>query len=95
MSTLQSQYSHKSILKLFTLKIKLIWDFRGGNGSGTAKHHVIHLNEFIERESIADTTAHHESLSESHSIAYLITPKENMITLRDALKPNRGEKYDE
>ena len=77
------------------MKIKLIWDFRGSNGAGTAKHHVIHLNEFIDRESISATTAHHESLSEFHSIAYLITPKKNMILLRDALKPNRGEKYDE
>lgn len=72
-------------------RIKLIWDFRGEGALQTAKHHAIHLNEFLEREQIADSFGDCTQISEMHSIAFVITDKTNMIILRDALKPNRGE----
>lgn len=76
-------------------KIKLIWDFRGLDAFEIAKHHSIHLNEFLVKEQVADSTADYFQITEQHSIAFVITDKENMVVLRDALKPNRGEVYKE
>ena len=71
--------------------IKLIWDFKGEVAHKTAEHHVIHLKEYnnIEKHSIEDIGC--ESLSELHSIAYMIVSQTEMRQLRDILKPHRGE----
>lgn len=74
-----------------TDRIKLIWDFKGEVALNTAKHHQIHLDEFVAIEKIPNTNSGFEQLSEFHSIAYLVVDKENMIAVRDALKPHRGE----
>lgn len=71
-------------------KIKLIWDFFGEDGLETAKHHAIHLEEFCKREGITQYGCGSEQ-KESHSEAYLIVDQENMIPVRDALRPKRGE----
>lgn len=76
-------------------KIKLIWDFRGEGALQTAKHHAVHLNEFLEREKVLDSSGDYAQISQMHSIAFVISDKSNMIVLRDALKPNRGEVYQE
>lgn len=75
-------------------RIKLIWDFRGEAAQKTATHHEIHLNEFIDREGIKETEAGSSLVSSMHSIAFLITPESNMIMLRNALRPSRGEIYE-
>jgi len=72
-------------------RIKLIWDFRNNEAEKIAAHHVKHLNEYIVSENIKDTSAGFELITPNYYIAYLITDKSNMITLRDALKPHRGE----
>lgn len=72
-------------------RIKLIWDFRGPDAHTTAKHHQIHLDEYVEIEKTLDTVSGIEQLSEFHSIAFLTVDRENMIAVRDALKPHRGE----
>ena len=74
-------------------KIKLIWDFRGPDASEIAKHHEIHLREFIEREGLELNITGHQDLSELHSIAYLVVKESAMIPVRDALLPHRGELY--
>lgn len=75
-------------------KIKLIWDFRGPASSKTAEHHEIHLKEFIEIEKIPLNITGFEIYNEMHAIAYMVVTDENMIAVRDALKPHRGEWYD-
>lgn len=72
-------------------RIKLIWDFRGEAALNTAKHHQIHLDEYVQIEKIPDTVSGFEQLSEFHSIAFLTVNRENMLAVRDALKPHRGE----
>jgi hypothetical protein len=72
-------------------KIKLIWDFKGDDAQQTAEHHKIHLTEFAERENLSLTTAAVETLNENHTIAYIIVVEPEMIKVRDALLPNRGE----
>lgn len=73
--------------------IKLIWDFRGPASAQTAKHHEIHLKQYIAAEKLAVDITGHQSFGELHAIAFMVVEKANMIKVRDALKPHRGEVY--
>ena len=75
-------------------QIKLIWDFRGQASSKTAEHHEIHLIEYIVAEKLSLPITGFEIISEMHAIAFMVVTEENMILVRDALKPHRGELYD-
>lgn len=75
--------------------IKLIWDFRGPAAAKTAEHHVIHLKEYIQIEQLEVNITGFSDLSEMHSIAYMVVPEHKMIAFRDALKPHRGQVYEE
>lgn len=74
-------------------QLKLIWDFRGPNALLTAKHHDIHLKEYIAIEKLNITITGVETLSEMHTIAFLVVDEADMKPLRDALKPHRGQVY--
>ena len=76
------------------MKLKLIWDFYGEDAKPTAEHHVVHLKQFSEKENIPFFGAGIDSISEIHTIAYLIIDEKNMIPVRDALKPKRGERVE-
>lgn len=75
--------------------IKLIWDFRGEMGLKTAEHHAIHLREYFQREKNSEPILGFEAVNEMHAIAYVVVPHEDMIPLRNILKPHRGEWYSE
>lgn len=72
-------------------RIKLIWDFRGPDALHTAEHHQIHLDEFVAAKKIAETQSGFEELSEFYAIAFLTVNQEDMLAVRDALRPHRGE----
>ena len=74
-------------------KIKLIWDFQGPASEKTAEHHEIHLKEFIVIEKLEINITGFEVKSEMHAIAFMVVTDKNMIQVRDALKPHRGEVY--
>ncbi|WP_162126206.1 hypothetical protein [Flavobacterium phycosphaerae] len=74
-------------------KIKLIWDFRGPDAALTAEHHEIHLKEYIVIEKLPLNITGFEIKNELHTIAFMVVTEENMILVRDALKPHRGEVY--
>lgn len=74
-------------------KIKLIWDFRGQDATRIAEHHEIHLKEFIAIENFPMDITGFEIVNEMYAIAYMVVTDENMIQVRDALKPHRGEVY--
>lgn len=74
-------------------QIKFIWDFRGPNGEQIAKHHLIHLKEFIEREQLEIKISGIESINDMHHIAFMVVPESLMKSLRDILKPHRGQIY--
>ncbi|MBL7885145.1 MAG: hypothetical protein JNJ52_00215 [Flavobacterium sp.] len=76
-------------------RIKLIWDFRGPASAKTAEHHEIHLKEYIAIERLPISITGFEVLNEMHAIAYMVVTDEHMIQVRDALKPHRGELYNE
>ncbi len=74
-------------------KIKLIWDFRGPDAAKIAEHHEIHLKEYIVLEEILLNITGYETINELYSIAFMVVTEENMIAVRDALKPHRGAIY--
>ena len=74
-------------------KIKLIWDFRGPASAKTAEHHEIHLKEYSTIEKLPLKITGFEILHEMHAIAYMVVTEGQMIAVRDALKPHRGELY--
>jgi hypothetical protein len=76
-------------LTLSLLTNKLIWDFRGPFRK-TAEHHEIHLKEYIVMENCHK---HYRFQGEMQAIAFMVVTDENMIQVRDALKPHRGEVY--
>lgn len=74
-------------------KLKLIWDFRGPASQKTAEHHLIHLKEYIATNNLDITITGVETLSDMHSIAFIVVDESEMKPLRDALKPHRGQVY--
>lgn len=76
-------------------QIKLIWDFRGQAAAKTAEHHEIHLKEYIAIEKLQPNITGFEIKNEMFAIAFMVVTDENMIAVRDALKPHRGEIYTE
>lgn len=74
-------------------QIKLIWDFRGPASAKTAEHHEIHLKEYITIEKLPIVITGFEINNEMHAIAFMVVNDEQMIQLRDILKPHRGELY--
>ncbi|WP_124980017.1 hypothetical protein [Nonlabens xiamenensis] len=72
-------------------KLKLIWDFKGPAARPTAEHHLVHLNEFLEIESIDSLACGVEQLHDNHWIAFVALNEEFMPLVRDRLKPHRGQ----
>lgn len=75
--------------------IKLIWDFRGMDAAKIAEHHEIHLKEYIATQKLAVNITGFEILNDMYAIAFMVVIEENMIQVRDSLKPHRGEVYSE
>ncbi|MGA9637666.1 hypothetical protein [Flavobacterium sp.] len=71
-------------------KIKMIWDFRGPAAAKTAEHHEIHLKEYIAIEKSPLNITGYEIINEMHAIAFMVVTDENMISVRDTLKPHRA-----
>jgi hypothetical protein len=76
-------------------QIKLIWDFRGPHAFKTAEHHEIHLKDYIKIENLDLNITGFEALSEMHVIAFMVVPEDIMKPIRDALKPHRGQIYND
>lgn len=74
-------------------KIKLIWDFRGPTAAKTAEHHEIHLKEYIEFKKLSLNITGFDIQNEMQATAFMVVTDEEMIPVRDALKPHRGELY--
>ena len=81
------------IFTFMSKQIKLIWEFRGPNALQTAKHHLIHLKEYMVNESLDFESMEFESQSYFICNAYLITNVDYLQQLRTDLKPNRGQYY--
>lgn len=74
--------------------IKLIWDFRGYDAAQTARHHEIHLKEFINKNNLSQfPITGTEEIHEIHSLAFWVIPESEIINYRDILKPHRAQVY--
>ena len=71
--------------------LKLIWDFKGPAGQGTAQHHLIHLQEYLDQNAIPYIDTGVDVLSPNHSLAYVALNEQYMSSVRDTLKPHRGQ----
>jgi hypothetical protein len=69
----------------------MIWDFRGSESKPIAEHHAIHLKEFAEKHSISPAETGVIEMTEFHTIAHIDVLEENLLLVRDALIPHRGE----
>ena len=74
-------------------QIKLIWDFRGAVAAKTAEHHEMHLKEYIKVEKLLLNITGFQIINEMHATTFMVVEEANMIAVRDALKPHRGEVY--
>ncbi len=74
-------------------KLKLLWDFRGPDALKIAEHHEIHLKDFIKLEQTELNITGFEALNEVHAIAFMVVNESEMKSIRDALKPHRGQVY--
>lgn len=72
-------------------KIKLIWDFRGPAADKIADHHKTHLKEFIATSDYVVHDIGTETFSELHSIAFMVIDQTDLKSIRDILKPHRGQ----
>lgn len=77
-------------IKKMERKAKLIWEFFGDDGLETAKHHAAHLEEFANREHITHFGCGSTN-KEQQAEAYIIVEQKDMLLVRDALRPKRGE----
>ncbi len=71
-------------------KIKLVWDFRSFDALKTAEHQMIHLKEFMQKESVPYLSDGIQEISEMYALCYLEVEEEHVKFLRDRLKPHRG-----
>ncbi|WP_299101149.1 hypothetical protein [uncultured Winogradskyella sp.] len=74
-------------------QLKLIWDFRGPVANKTAEHHVIHLKEYVALNELDITIIETETISDMHTLAFMVVAESEMKPIRDALKPHRGQVY--
>lgn len=76
-------------------RIKLIWDFRGTVAAQTAIHHEKHLREYLRIENLPLEITGHKIIDDNYAIAFMVVEDKDMISVRDALRPHRGEIYQE
>jgi hypothetical protein len=74
-------------------KLRLIWDFYGPDALPTAKHHEIHLKDFILRDKLANNITGYEEVDNLYAVAWMVVNQSEIIPVRDVLKPHRGEWY--
>ena len=71
--------------------IRLIWDFRGPDSARTASHHEHHLEEYARAQQLEPGLTGMKTISDDYSLAYLVVKRDDMVAVRDALRPHRGE----
>jgi hypothetical protein len=72
-------------------QIKLIWDFRGP--ASAKRLNTTKFTKRIHRDGKLPLNITGFEQGEMQAIAFMVVTDENMIQVRDALKPHRGEVY--
>ena len=71
-------------------KIKMVWQFSGMDALKTADHHLIHLNEYIQREGIDVIDRGTVLVNDFSAISFVIVDNSFVQKLRIDLKPHKG-----
>ncbi|MCH2235718.1 MAG: hypothetical protein MK078_15870 [Crocinitomicaceae bacterium] len=66
------------------------WNFMGEDAEGTAKHHVIHLKEFIAREKIESSRQEYKKVDDMLSSAMMVIDEETARKIKDVLRPHKA-----
>ena len=69
--------------------MRLIWDFFGPDAEGTARHHAVHLREFMVREGISSVTFGLGYEVEGHCASWCELDAELAARVSRVLKPQR------
>lgn len=59
----------------------------------TALHHKTHLEEYIATQNLRNSISGSQDINEMYALAFLVVSESEMIMVRDALRPHRGEVY--
>lgn len=71
------------------MKMRLIWDFFGGDAYGTAAHHQIHLREFFENDELEWTKMNVGTAQKNHAMSWCEVDASISDAVERALKPQR------
>ena len=69
--------------------IRMIWDFYGPEGNGTAQHFLRHLSEFLSERNIPFTALEVETVSPVHSATFVDLDHAHLEEVGGALRPHR------
>ena len=75
--------------KLSQSFIRMIWDFYGPEGYGTAQHFLRHLTEFLKEKQIPSTALEVEQVSPTHAATFVDLDHAHLDEVGQALKPHR------
>jgi hypothetical protein len=67
--------------------LRLVWEFRGADAKKIAEHHLIHLNEYLERNSLKVDSNGVTEHSPMYASAFLVCNETLALELREPLKP--------
>ena len=71
-------------------KIKLVWRFSGINALQIADHHLVHINEYSEKENLKIINSGTQEISEFSSISFIIISKDILNKIKNDLKPHNS-----
>lgn len=71
-------------------KTKLIWQFYGMDALRIADHHLVHLNEYLNREDIFVVDKGTELTNEFSAMSFITIDNYLVEKLRVDLKPHKG-----
>jgi hypothetical protein len=70
-------------------EVVLLWDFFGPTALGTARHFLIHLDEFLAREGLGPLPTGVGTETAGHVAAWCQAPSDHEAVLVRALRPKR------
>ena len=69
---------------------KLIWNFSGEGALKTTEHHLIHLQEYCQREKVEVLEYGTQQQNNFSALSFMIVDKDLSASLRVGLKPHQG-----
>ena len=76
-----------------TNKIKFVWDYYGIDSKKTAKHSLVHLEDFLKKNKINIYSKGIENQSDNHYYSFVILNISHLKFIKEKLAPNRAFYY--